>query len=78
MGILKLGKKFCSPCVRAEQLLNQLNIEHDSIDIEVDDNAIETYNVRSIPTIIKFDDDGNEVKRLVGTQCTNIDNLNDL
>ena len=57
--------------MRTEQLLKDLNKEYTSIDVHDNEACIEQYNIRNIPTVIKVDDNGNEVSRLSGAQCMN-------
>lgn len=53
-----------------------MNIEHVSLDAYTDN--IDEYNIRNIPTIIKTDDNGNELFRLIGGDCLNTEKLNTL
>lgn len=59
--------EWCGPCKALKPTLNELAKDYPvfSIDVEQNDEATITYNIRSMPTLIYFKD-GKEVKRLVG------------
>lgn len=77
MAIIKIGSKTCGPCMMAEKKLNSMGVEYTSLDA-YDDDVIEKYNIRNIPTIIKTDTNGDEIMRLVGGECLNNDILKGL
>lgn len=67
MKLIKYEAPWCSGCKAQDAQLEQLeNI--DIVHIDVDENpdpAIED-KIRSLPTMIIKDDDGNEIKRFIG------------
>ena len=77
MGVIKIGTKTCGPCMAASTKMHEMNIEYTDLDA-YDDAVIEQYNVKNIPTIIKTDDDGNEIFRLSGGECLRRDKLEEL
>ena len=73
MKVLKFYSKTCGPCKVLEKNLQEANITHESIDIQSieNENIIDKYEIRTIPTLILIDDEGNVVKRhngLLGVQ----------
>ena len=70
--VLKIGASWCGPC---KQMDNQLfvmqhkleNVEIIHVDTDVSPELAKQYNIRSIPTLIKLDDLGNEVARSTGS-----------
>tara|TARA_R100001377_G_scaffold67004_1_gene42292 strand:- start:7 stop:249 length:243 start_codon:yes stop_codon:yes gene_type:complete len=69
--ILYFSAAWCGPC-RAlgpvvQQLQNEgLNIQ--KVDVDHDQTLSAQYSVKSIPTLIKIDQNGNVIGRLMGNQ----------
>lgn len=78
MPIYKFSSKTCGPCMVATKKLNAANVQYTEIDAHENIDMCEQYNVKNIPTIIKTDDSGNEIMRLVGGECLNNDNISQL
>lgn len=69
MKILKFFSKTCGPCKQMGKILAGLEgVEIQEVDIAEDSNAglIEQYGVKSIPTVVAVDDEGNTVKTFKG------------
>jgi thioredoxin 1 len=71
MKILKFYSPTCPPCKRLSQLMLALGkpkYEVEDINISDAKNIVirNKYLVTGVPTLIVLDDDGNEVKRVVG------------
>ena len=66
--ILYFTATWCGPCrslaPRMEKLKGQINYR--KIDIDQNREMSMKYGVRSVPTLLIADSNGNEVKRLVG------------
>ena len=61
----------CSPCKLLSKLFTQLNIQKKEIVLDEDDNAdtiADKYNVKSVPTVIVLNDEGEELGRFVGSR----------
>ena len=72
--IKKLGAQWCSPCKSLSATLAQIlpkypNVALEDFDIDQNQAMAREYNIRSVPTMIKFKD-GVEVARLTGAQTT--------
>lgn len=68
MKILKFTASWCGPCKVLTE--NMKGIEAEAIDIDTSPELCAKYNVRSVPTLIMTDDDGNELKRRTGSGST--------
>ena len=69
MKLLKFSATWCGPCkMQATEFKeNPLDIEVEEINIDTNENElISKYNVRSIPTMVLVDDEGNELSRWIG------------
>lgn len=68
MKVLKVYADWCNPCKELSKKLKNLNIEHESIDIDTMDGEGITrkYNIRSLPTLLVVDDEGNLLRKLSG------------
>ena len=66
--ILKLSADWCSGCKLMDIQLNRLGLIVNHVDIDSDTSYTKKYGVRSIPTLIKLSETGEELGRLVGSQ----------
>lgn len=70
MKIIKFYSNTCGPCKVLESNLNKAQIEHISIDVEVDsENLIDKYNIKGIPTLIKLNDEDEVIDKFVGVMA---------
>jgi thioredoxin-like negative regulator of GroEL len=69
--ILKMSASWCSPCATMDVQIQTLGVDYESlvehIDIDKNPELAKQYGIRSIPTLIKLDDSGQEVARSVGS-----------
>lgn len=68
MNILKFFGSWCNPCKALSKSLEDAGIEHQSIDVDENEELTEKYNVRSVPTIVILDKDDNEIGRFTGSR----------
>ena len=68
MKVLKFFTEFCSPCRTMSVQLAELGFEVESIDAIKQRDLVDKYGVMAVPTLIKIDEDGNEIARLRGAQ----------
>lgn len=68
MNILKFFGSWCNPCKALSKSLEDAGIEHQSIDVDENEELTEKYNVMSVPTIVILDKDGNEIGRFIGSR----------
>ena len=64
-SILYFNAAWCSPCKALKPILETLDKEIISIDIEERPDIANQYSVMSLPTVI-FLENGKEIKRIVG------------
>jgi glutaredoxin len=68
MRILKFTAVWCSSCHKVKEALkHRTDIEEIDVETEEGEELSMTYNIRSLPTIVAIDDDGNVTDRSIGT-----------
>lgn len=68
MKIIKFSSNFCGTCRKLDAILEIANLVPDEYKV-ITDNELEIakkYNVASFPTLIKFNDKGEEIARITG------------
>lgn len=70
--VLKMSASWCKPCLLMDKQLESLKdrlggVDIIHVDIEVSHELAKSHNIRSIPTLIKLDDLGNELSRNIGS-----------
>ena len=69
MEIIVFTADWCSPCKKLKPILDNLeskmNLRVFRMDVEKEDEAVENYTIRNIPTIVIVKD-GKEVDRISG------------
>lgn len=72
MKIYKFYSPTCGPCKVLDKNLQEAGIQYESIDITDDNNEelITKYNIISMPTLLKVDDEGNAILRNRGIIST--------
>lgn len=70
MKLLKMYADWCGPCKALSMTLNgmDLKIPLEEINIETDTDTAIKYGVRSIPVLILAEDDGTEIRKIMGAQ----------
>lgn len=66
MKVLKFSGSLCQPCKALSDKLGSLGFSVIEKDIEADITDATRYGIRTIPTMIKIDDNGADVERLQG------------
>lgn len=69
MEILKFSGQYCTPCKMLAKEFEKYNLSINvkEVDVEEDFELVEKYKIKSVPTTILIDDNGNENKRWIGT-----------
>lgn len=68
MKVLKFFTEFCSPCRTMTVQLAELGLNVESVDAIKRRDLVDKYSVMVVPTLIKVDEEGNEIARLRGAQ----------
>ena len=69
--ILLFKMSTCGPCRLLSKLFTQLNIQKEEIVLDEDNNTdtiADKYNVKSVPTVIVLNNEGEELGRFVGSR----------
>lgn len=72
--IIKVSTSWCQPCKQLAPIFEELknseeykNIEFKSVDADEDDEMLcEKYSVRSVPTLILLDENGEQLRKING------------
>ena len=70
MKILRFTASWCEPCKALSKTIDRIDTEVPIQVIDIDDQPelAQHFNIRSVPTLVKIDQDKKEVERLVGMQ----------
>ena len=67
--ILLFKLSTCGPCKLLSKLFTQLHINKKEVTLDKDDNAdlmTDKYDIKSVPTVVILDSEGEELGRFVG------------
>ena len=68
-GILNFSAPWCEPCKLLGPVMDGLaneGVNVKKVNIDYDVTLVEKYGIKSVPTLILTDTQGNEIKRSVG------------
>ena len=72
MVVIKIGAMWCPACIITNKYWKNIkglyhDIEFIDYDIDMDEEKVKQYNIgKNLPEIIIFDDNGKEIKRIIG------------
>jgi|TARA_R110000803_G_scaffold150963_1_gene216147 thiol-disulfide isomerase/thioredoxin len=79
-GIIYFSAPWCEPCKILGPIIDQIGKEYGiplkKVNTQYNASDTEHYNVKSVPTLIISDRDGNEIKRIQGGGMSKEDVLN--
>lgn len=72
--VIKLSASWCNPCKRLAPIFEEISkleefkdVEFKSVDVDEDEDMLtEKYQIRSVPTVILVDENGDSIKKLIG------------
>lgn len=71
MKVLKFYADWCGPCKGLTQIINdagnKITLEIENVNIDENIFMAQDYKIRSVPTLVVIDDNGNEIRRNVGS-----------
>lgn len=76
--ILYFTAAWCGPCRMISPIMNELTltIDVEKVDVDSKDDRVMKYKIKAVPTFILVDENGVELKRMVGGQSkTSIENF---
>ena len=73
--LIKFEKENCKPCEFVTQYLNDKGVEFEAINAYDNPMKASKMKVRSVPTLMLLDNEGNEIRRIVGYNPQEIDQL---
>lgn len=63
MRIIKFYAKWCGPCKKIDDVLNQLPYDIEYVDTDVNKKTADKHHIKWLPTVVVFDDKDNEITR---------------
>lgn len=74
MKILKIEKTNCTPCKFVGSFLDAKGVDYDVLNI-ANETVIDKYNIMSVPVTILLDENNNEIKRSVGFNPSELEEI---
>jgi thioredoxin 1 len=68
MKILKFSAAWCTPCKQITEWLKTQDYDHDIVEVPIETNQemVQQYGIRSVPTLIMLNEDNTVRKTVVG------------
>lgn len=67
MKLLKFKAVWCSPCRTLSTILDEFDMcPIENVDIDLNTELTQKYNIRGVPTLVLVDDSGSELWRNTG------------
>lgn len=70
MKALKFSAVWCAPCKMLTARFKQEGINIEEVDVDYNKELAQKYGVRSVPTVVILDPDGNRMESIVGANYT--------
>ena len=62
---------WCGPCKQLAPTMERSGLPYQKVDVDNDTELSAKYGIRNVPTLVKVDNSGNEISRLVGNNPLN-------
>ena len=59
---------WCGPCKQLAPTMERSGLPYQKIDVDNDTELSAKFGIRNVPTLVKVDDSGNEISRIVGNR----------
>jgi thioredoxin 1 len=68
MKVLKFSAEWCTPCKQMTEWLKTQSYDCDIVELPIETNQemVQQYGIRSVPTLIMLNEDGTVKKTVVG------------
>jgi thioredoxin 1 len=73
--VIRFTASWCQPCKAMASILeevNNTNIPIEVVDIDVHQEVAIEFGIRSVPTLVKIDENGNVAGKLIGVRAKNL------
>lgn len=85
MKIIKINAMWCPGCLISKSIWNEIetnypNHEYISLDYDLDEEIVESYNVGEILPVVIIENENKEIKRIIGekTKKEILDEMSDI
>lgn len=67
MKLLKFYAEWCKPCITLSKMLEEFSsVPVENINVDTNQEFVNLYTIRNIPTLILIDDEGKELYKHTG------------
>jgi thioredoxin 1 len=73
--VIRFTASWCQPCKALASILEEANTNNvpiEVVDIDVHQEVAIEFGIRSVPTLVKIDENGNVAGRMVGVKAKNL------
>jgi thioredoxin 1 len=72
--VIRFTASWCQPCKALASILEEIdtNIPIEVVDIDAQQDVAIEFGIRSVPTLVKIDENGNVAGRMVGVKAKNL------
>jgi thioredoxin 1 len=72
--VIRFTASWCQPCKAMASILEEIDtiIPIEVVDIDAQQDVAIEYGIRSVPTLVKIDNNGNVAGKLVGVRAKNL------
>jgi thioredoxin 1 len=75
MKLIKFEQPNCNPCMLVSNYLDSKSVPYERINVADAPEKASDFGIMGVPVTILLDDNGNEVKRVVGFKPAELDEL---
>lgn len=75
MKLIKFEQPNCNPCALVSNYLDSKSVTYERINVVDDPEKASSFGIMGVPVTILLDDNGNEVRRVIGFKPAELDEL---